>query len=492
MLIVIFGLYLLGLIIITIYTANKSKNTSDYILGGKQISGVALALSERATGESAWLLLGLTGEAYLLGLQAIWVALGCVIGILFIWFVMGKKLQMERERTGALTVSSLLAKKYPGSEKTIGTLAASIVVFFFLFYVEAQFYGGGKVLYDTFGLNPLWGVVIGSLIVVFYSMLGGFITVVFTDIFQAVLMIITLIILPVILIVIAASKDINLARTIAEAGQSYGSLTGGKAGVAGFLLILSGMSWAFGYTGQPQLLSRIMAIRSKDEVTKAKWVAGGWTVLAYAGALIIGLAGYAFVRNGVFPAATVARLSDTSINGSELILPVLINFFVTPVIGGVLLCGAISAMMSTASSEIIISSASITEDIYGNHARKKMSPKKSLLFNRAVTLAFGLAAFIMALTVKDSVYGLVSYAWSGIGSSFGPALILLLYWKKFSRAGIIASLISGTVGTIIWKTWLVGPSGGISERLASYVFALLMAVLFSILYPEKKSAAPTA
>lgn len=488
MLYAVFGLYLLGLIAITIYTANKSKNASDYILGGKQVSGVALALSERATGESAWLLLGLTGEAYLLGLQAVWVALGCVIGIIFIWFVMGRKLQAERERLGVLTVSSLLAKKFSGSEKLIGTLSASIVVFFFLFYVEAQFYGGGKVLYDTFGLDPLWGVVVGSLIVVIYSMIGGFITVVFTDVLQAVLMIITLIILPVILVVIVVSKDVDLARTIAGAGGSYGSLTGGKGGTAGFLLILSGMSWALGYTGQPQLLSRIMAIRSKDEVKKAKWVAAVWTVLAYIGALIIGITGFVFARNGILPAEAVARLSDTSISGSELILPVLINFFITPVIGGILLCGAISAMMSTAASEIIVGSASVTEDIYGNHARKKMTPRQSLLFNRWVTLAFGLAAFIMALTVKDSVYGLVSYAWSGIGSSFGPALILLLYWKKFSRAGIVASLISGTVGTIIWKTWLVGPSGGISERLASFVFALAMAILFSLLYPEKKTA----
>jgi sodium/proline symporter len=485
MLYLVFGLYLLGLIAITVYTANKAKNTSDYILGGKQISGVALALSERATGESAWLLLGLTGEAYLLGLQAVWVALGCVIGIIFIWFVMGQRLQRERERTGALTVSSLLAKKFPGSEKTIGTLSASIVVFFFLFYVEAQFYGGGKVLYDTFGLNPLWGVVIGSLVVVIYSMVGGFITVVFTDVFQAILMIISLIILPVILIYFAASKDIGLMRAIAAAGQPYSSLTGGKQGAAGIILVLSGLSWALGYTGQPQLLSRIMAIRSKKEVRTAKWVAAGWTLLAYSGALIIGFAGYVFVQKGVIPVNAVARLSDVKNNGSELILPVLINFFVTPVIAGVLLCGAISAMMSTASSEIIISSAAITEDIYGNRSRKKMAPKQSLQFNRGVTLAFGLAAFIMALTVKDSVYGLVSYAWSGIGSSFGPALILLLYWKKLSRAGIIASLVCGTAGTIIWKTWLMGPSGGVSERLVSFVFSLLMAVLFSVLYPEK-------
>lgn len=491
MLYAVFAVYMLALIGITIYTANKSHDSSDFILGGKQIGGVALALSERATGESAWLLLGLTGEAYLLGMQALWIALGCVTGIIFIWFVMGARLQAERERTGALTIPSLLAKKFPGSEKVIGTLSASIVVFFFLFYVEAQFYGGGKVLYDTFGLDPMWGVVLGSLIVVVYCMIGGFITVVYTDIFQAVLMIITLVLLPVMLMFIAASKDIHIAQAIAKAGAEYSSLTAGKEGMAGFLLILSGMSWALGYTGQPQLLSRMMAIRDKKEVTAAKWVAAGWTVLAYGGALLIGYAGYAFAQGGVLPAEAVARLSDAKANGCELILPVLINFFVTPVVGGVLLCGAISAMMSTASSEIIISSASVTEDLYGNFSEKQMTPQGSLQFNRWVTLAFGLAAFIMALTVKDSVYGLVSYAWSGIGSSFGPALLLLLYWKKLSRAGVVASLICGTVGTVVWKTWLLKPTG-VSERLSSFVFAFLMAVLFSYLYPEKQEASAQA
>ncbi|MBI5242392.1 MAG: sodium/proline symporter [Elusimicrobia bacterium] len=485
MLYLTFALYLLALIGITVYTASRSKDSSDFILGGKQISGVGLALSERATGESAWLLLGLTGEAYLLGMQAVWVALGCVAGILFIWFVMGERLQRERERTGALTISTLLVKRFPGAEKAIGTLSASIIVFFFLFYVEAQFYGGGKVLYDTFGLDPLWGVIIGSLIVVIYSMLGGFITVVYTDVFQAALMIITLILLPVMLLFIAASRDIHVLQAIAGAGASYSSLSAGKEGAAAFLLILSGMSWALGYSGQPQLLTRMMAIRDKKEVTAAKWTAAVWTVFAYGGALMIGFAGYAFVQSGALPAETVARLSDAKSNGAELILPVLINFFVTPVVGGVLLCGAISAMMSTASSEIIVSSSAITEDIYGNHSKKRLTTAQSLRFNRAVTLAFGLAAFIMALTVKDSVYGLVSYAWSGIGSSFGPALILLLYWKKLSRAGVIASLISGTAGTIIWKMFLIGPSGGISERLASFVFAFLMAVAFSFLYPER-------
>jgi len=197
--------------------------------------------------------------------------------------------------------------------------------------------------------------------------------------------------LPVLLLYIAASKDIHLAQAIMKAGTEYSSLTAGKEGMAGFLLILSGMSWALGYTGQPQLLSRMMAIRDRKEVAAAKWVAAGWTVFAYGGALLIGYLGFAFAQNGVLPADSMARLCDTKANGCELILPVLINFFVAPVIGGVLLCGAISAMMSTASSEIIISSSAITEDICGGSSRTRLTPQQSLQFNRWVTLAFGLA-----------------------------------------------------------------------------------------------------
>ncbi len=476
---IVFILYLLILVGITIYTANKSKNTSEYVLGGKKIPGIALALSERSTGESAWLILGLTGEAFAIGLQSIWVAIGCVTGIIFIWTFMSNRLRMEAEKTGALTVSGILYKRFPGAEKTIGLISASIVVFFFLFYVEAQFYGSGKVLEQTFGIPGFWGVIIGSLIVVLYTMIGGFITVVYTDVFQAILMIITLIILPIILIFIIASGNVDVSKALIEAGNGYNSVTGGKTGIPALLLILSGLSWMFGYTGQPQLLTRMMAIKNKKDIRNAKGVAIVWTLIAYIGALAIGILGFVLMKNHYFDGSATALAGDP-----EKILPVLINTFVGPVIAGLLLSGAISAMMSTASSEIIVSSSSITEDIYGNLARKKQNGKKLLTLNRLVTLGVGLLAFVLAMTVKDSVYGLVSYAWSGIGSSFGPALLLILFWKRISRAGVIASLISGTVGTILWKMFLLGPTG-ISERLGSFVFALLMSVLFSYIFPEK-------
>ncbi len=476
----VFILYLVGLIIITVYSARKIKNENDYVIGGKKISGVGLALSERATGESAWLLLGLTGEAYALGVQTIWYALGCVLGIAFIWFVMAKRLQKLTDETGALTIPGLISKKFPGSERSIGLLSSLIIIFFLLFYITAQFYGGGKVLNDTFGIHEIWGIVIGSGIVIMYCFFGGFITVVATDIFQAILMIITLIALPIMLLFIAGAHNIDILNKMAYSADIHYSITGGKTGLTAFLLVVSGLSWFLGYMGQPQLLTRMMAIKNQKDIIAAKWVAIIWTLIAYIGALAIGFIGYELVIGGIITGKDAALNADC-----EKILPVVINFFVGPIIAGLLISGAISAMMSTASSEIILCSSAAAEDVFPAVSKKRLSQKQMLNLNKILTLAVGVIAFIMAMTVSKSVFKLVSYAWSGIGSSFGPALILLLFWEKLSKAGVIASLLTGSISTIIWSETLAGVTG-VSERLASFVLAFFMAILFSFLLPERK------
>ncbi len=475
----VFILYLILTVFIAWWYSRGAKTNEQFVLGQKRFGGPALALSERATGESAWLLLGLTGHAYAEGISTLWVALGCVMGILFIWYVMAEKLRKKTEETGAMTISGLLGRSFPGAEKPIGLLSASIVVFFFVFYIAAQFSGSGKVLYKTFGLDPLWGIVIASAIVTIYCMMGGFVAVVVTDIFQAMLMIATLVIFPVIAFFIAASHDIHLWQAIEQADPVHLSLTQGKSGHAAILFILSGLSWALGYTGQPQLLTRMMAIRNPAEVRSARRVAMVWTILAYVGAVLIGLMGIGFVQSG-YLAGEAGKLAEDA----EKILPVMVVLFVNPILAGFLLSGVISAMMSTASSELTVSSSSITEDILDKVGKRRIASHKKLLINQLMTLAVGAVAIVLALTMSHTVYGFVSYAWSGIGSSFGPALLLLLFWKKVSRAGIYASLITGTVSTVIWKQFFES-STGISERLMSFVIAFTLAVLFSLLFPER-------
>jgi len=478
--ITVFILYLLIVIGIAIWSALKAKTKEDYIIGGKKIGGVSLALSERATGESAWLILGLTGFAFTNGLSAIWVALGCVIGIIFIWLVMSNPLRLETEKSGAMTIPGILSRRFPGTEKSIGALSSLIVVFFFLFYIAAQFSGAGKVFHDTFGLTPFWGMVIGAGIVTLYTVLGGFITVVATDVFQAILMIFTLIAMPVLLLFILASNNISLSEQLITAGKQMTSLTGGAEGTAAIILVLNGLSWALGYTGQPQLLQRMMALRNAKDSATAQWVATLWTIIAYAGAILIGIAGFALIKGGVSGIDNAKVIAD-----SEQIMPVLVVGLMQPILAGILLSGAVSAMMSTASSELIVCSSSMSEDLYTTFSKKPMKGNRMLLFNKLLTLGVGVIAIVMVIFMEDTVYSLVSYAWAGIGSSFGPALLLLLFWKRFSRAGLYTSLICGTLGAIIWKTLLMEPTG-ISERLGSFVFSFIMAVMASLIWPEKK------
>uniref|UniRef100_UPI003216D97B sodium/proline symporter n=1 Tax=uncultured Draconibacterium sp. TaxID=1573823 RepID=UPI003216D97B len=477
--IIVFIAYMVILIGIVAYSARRSKTNNDFVLGGKKISGFSLALSERATGESAWLLLGLTGHAYAEGMAAIWVALGCVSGILFLWIFLAEPLQTLTEKTGALTVPGLFSAKFKGTQHSFGILSSLIIIFFFVLYIAAQFSGAGKIFNDTFKIDPFWGMVLGSTLVTLYTMLGGFITVVATDAFQAVLMVFTCVVLPIIALGIAATMNINIAETIVNATYTIPLNIDSVKQATGGLLILNGLSWAFGYTGQPQLLTRMMAMRSKKETQQSRWLAISWTLLAYIGAFMIGIIGYKLVQAGALGEAASAIAND-----SEKIMPIMVMTLLNPILAGILLSGAVSAMMSTASSQLMVVSSSMTEDFYIHVSKKKIEEKRMLFLNKVLTLAVGLVGFLLAITMEDTVYGLVSYAWSGIGASFGPAIVLLIFWKKLSRAGVFASLITGTLAAVIWKTWLVDPTG-VSERLASYLLALGMAVVFSLLFPEK-------
>ncbi len=473
----VFILYLLILMGIVFHSARRSKTNADFVIGGKKISGFSLALSERATGESAWLLLGLTGHAYAEGWSAIWVAFGCVAGILFLWIFMAEPLQRITEKTGAQTVAGLFFKTFEGETRNIGILSSGIIIFFFMLYIAAQFSGAGKIFNDTFNIDPFWGMVIGSALVTLYTMLGGFITVVATDAFQAVLMVVTCVVLPIVALMVAASYNLPFAGEFLTADLTTPRNMAASSG--GLLLVLNGLSWAFGYTGQPQLLTRMMAMRNPSETRRARWLAIGWTLLAYGGAFLIGLVGYQLAMAGILGDATARLTAD-----AEKIMPIMVMTLLNPLLAGILLSGAISAMMSTASSQLMVVSSAITEDLYRPLKRRMLSDRTMLLGNRIATLLVGIFAFLLALTMEETVYGMVSYAWSGIGAAFGPAVVLLLFWKRFSAAGVYAGMLTGTISAVIWKIWLTDLTG-ISERLSSYLLAFAAAIVFSLLFPVK-------
>jgi len=472
----VFISYLVLLIIIVARSARRSKTNRDFVIGGKKLSGYALALSERATGESAWLLLGLTGHAYAEGIASVWVAVGCVSGVMIIWFFLSGPIQRYTDMTGALTVPGLFIKRFPGHDRKISSVTSLIIIFFFMLYIASQFSGAGKIFNNTFGIDPFWGMVLGAGLVTVYTMLGGFITVVATDAFQAILMVITSVVLPVVAVFVALEHGVDLSGLAHSHGENV--VAGG--GVFSALLIVNGLSWAFGYTGQPQLLTRLMALKNKKDVLAGRRVAVVWTMLAYGGAFMIGLVGYQLMKAGLLGDVSAKLAAD-----SEKIMPTMVMVLLNPLLAGILLSGAVSAMMSTASSQLMVASTAISEDFIESYGMFKMTQKQKLLVNKILILVVGAVAFVFGISLEETVYSLVSYAWSGIGASFGPAIILLLFWKRFSLAGLFGSLAGGTVTAVVWKTWLTEPTG-VSERLVSYVVAFFLAWILSLIFPDKK------
>ncbi len=477
---IVFILYLLLLIGIVAFSARKSKTNSDFVIGGRKLSGYSLALSERATGESAWLLLGLTGHAFAEGIASLWVAIGCVTGVFVIWFFMAQPIRKYTEKYRAMTVPALFMKRFPGNDRKISVLTSLIVVFFFMLYIASQFAGAGKIFNNTFNIDPFWGMVLGAGLVTVYTMLGGFITVVATDAFQAILMAVTCVVLPIVAYVVAVQSGIDLNVVFTEVPVEY--MQSGGQSLFSFLLIVNGLSWAFGYTGQPQLLTRMMALRSDKETRQGRRVAVVWTSLAYVGAFCIGLIGYALAKNGALGNVMNALTAD-----AEKVMPTMVVVLLHPLLAGILLSGAVSAMMSTASSQLMVASTAIGEDVVNSFSIRKFSQDKKLLLNKILIIIVGVSAFFFAISLEETVYSLVSYAWSGIGASFGPAVILLLFWKRFSLAGLYGSLAGGTISSIIWKTYLSDVTG-VSERLSSFLIAFCLAVICSLIWPSKKQS----
>ncbi len=467
-----FIVYLITIFVIGVATFKANKSTEDYFLGGRRLNPWLVAFSERTSAESAWLLLGLPGAALATGFGEAWTALGCVLGIILYWAVIAKDLRTASEETKSITLPTFLASKFGEEEKTIKIIAGVIIIFFFVFYLAAQFAGAGKVLNVTFGLTTEQGVIIGAAAIIFYTMMGGFLAVVWTDLIQGIVMIAALVVLPVIGYIYAADKGLDVGKALAEAGVNFTSLTGGKSGWAGAAVVIGGLSWGFGYFGQPHLVTKFMAIKNSEQIKIGRRIAYAWAIPAFTGAFLIGIIGLTIYGPNAF--------SDV-----EFVMPALAKSLLPSYIAGFIVSGAIAAMMSTADSQLLVISSTVVEDLVSRTMGVKLSDKKVLLYSRLLTLATGVAALAIALTSKELIFAMVSYAWSGLGASFGPALILLLKWKKTTKEGVVASMLTGAIVSVVWKSsdFL---SSLITERFSSFVLSFLAAVVVSLATRKKE------
>lgn len=460
-----FILYLIITLFIGFLTYRKNKSNDDYFIGGRKLNHWVVAFSERASGESAWLLLGLPGAAYASGFIEIWTAVGCVLGIIFSWFFIAKDLRIETEKYDAITIPDFFANRFDKDDKILRFFAMLIIILFFSIYLAAQFKGAGKVFNVTFEISPETGMIIGAVVIIFYTMMGGFLAVAWTDLVQGIIMIGALVILPIAGIFELNSHGLSLSGELSKAGPNFLSSFGGAAGWGAFAVALSGLSWGLGYMGQPHLLTRFMSIKNPDHIKWGRRIAIAWAIPAFFGAMLIGLVGLALFDKGIIP-------------DKEHVMPLLATTIMPAWVAGIFISGAVAAMMSTADSQLLVISSSVIEDFYHKGLKKNISQKTLLAMSRAITAAVGIIGFAIAYYSNDSLFDLVSIAWAGLGASFGPALLLILKWKNVTKSGVLAGMITGTIVTIAW-TQAEFLNSAIHARFVSFFAALIAVVIFS-------------
>jgi len=436
----------MGLLILWgLYQGRKVKTSKDYAIAGRGLPGWVAALSERATGESSWALLGLPGAAYAMGLTEVWTALGCVLGIITAWVVLAWRLRDEAEKYNVNTFSEYISKKHGENGRQIRIVGSLTIVFFFFFYVGAQFLGGGKTLHTMFNIDARLGMFITAAIIVPYTIYGGFRSVVYTDVIQAIVMIITLVVGPITGIIYLANHPGVFAQSIPaaleSAGGTYTSFTGAARGFGAGLIIAGGFSWFFGYLGgQPQLSMRFMAIRDTRQAKKARNIGIAWTIVAYIGALSIGWIG-------------IALFGPAGLDDPEYVMPKVILTLFPPALAALLITGAIAAMISTADSLLILSATELSENLMRKEGPREARRKgdRSLRRSRLVTALLAVIALAIAyVSPSNLIFTLVSYVWAGIGCTFSVVILLSLFWKRYHGRAALATIIVGLLFTVFW------------------------------------------
>lgn len=472
--------YLVLLISWGLYQGRKVKTDADYAIAGRNLPGWAAALSERATGESSWALLGLPGFAYASGLTSLWTAVGCVAGILTVWATIAWRLRDEAEKYQVTTFTDYIAKRHGEVGHWIRIVGSSTIIFFFFFYVGAQFLGGGKTLFTMFHLDPRIGMLITAVIIVPYTVYGGFRSVVYTDVVQALVMITTLVVGPIVgLVAIGRTPDVfarSIPEALAKAGPQYFTLTGALSGFAAGAAIMGGLSWFFGYLGgQPQLSLRFMAIRDAKQAKRGRNVGIAWTIVAYIGAISLGLIGLALFGPG-------------GLKDPEYVMPSVMLRLFPPYLAAVLIMGAIAAMISTADSLLILSASELSENIITPLMKdKERARRTSLARSRAITALLAAAALALAyVSPSNLIYTLVGYVWAGIGSTFSIVILSTLFWKRFHGRAAIVTIVTGMLFTILWIS--TGLDKAITARVMTFIVAGAAAVLATFLIPSKKTA----
>ncbi len=468
---IVFVIYLLFMLAIGGIFFRKTESTSDYFLGDRKLNKWVAALSAQASDMSGWLLLGLPGAAYLTGLSSGWIAIGLIIGTYLNWKFVAKRLRKYTETTSnALTLSEYFARRFRDPTKLLEVVSALFILVFFLIYTASGFVAGAKLFSTVFEMSYLTALIVGVVVIVSYTFLGGFNAVCWTDFFQGSLMFMAILAVPVVALFVLGGPG-EAATTLNDVDPKLFSVfPENKAGTAFSLLLglVSSMAWGLGYFGQPHILARFMAIRSAEDVKPARRIAMVWVVLALAGAIAIGLLG----RGLIDPVLSKAD--------SETVFMVMVGQLFPPLLAGVLLAAILAAIMSTADSQLLVTTSAITEDFYKTLIRKNASDTELVWVSRLCVVGVALFACCFALNPEHSVLELVAYAWAGFGAAFGPTIIFSLYWKRMTWQGALGGIIAGGLTVLGWQH-LQGGIFDIYEIVPGFLLSSIAIVVLSLI-----------
>ena len=484
-------LYLALMLLIGYTVSRRNETVGDFYLGGRRLGPFVTAMSAEASDMSSYLLMGLPGLAYLSGMADVgWTIIGLAIGTYLNWLFVAKRLRRYSERTGSITIPTFFSDRYGDKQNLLTLAAAAIIIIFFVPYTASGFAACGKLFNSLFGVNYHMAMIISAIVIIVYTTMGGFLAASITDLVQSIVMTIALIIMLMFAVRTAGGMDAVLTNAKSLAGyfsfvQTHDPVSK-TASPYGFITIISTMAWGLGYFGMPHILLRFMAIRDENKIKLSRRIASIWVVIAMAVAVFIGMAGLAMSSNGSVPILEGSASETIIVEISSLLSK---SGFFFALIAGIVLSGILACTMSTADSQLLAASSSVTNDILRKVFKIEADEKKLLLISRISLVIIAVIGIFLAWDSTSSVFMIVSFAWAGFGAAFGPVMLLALFWKRSNKWGALCGMIAGGIMIFVWK-FAVRPLGGawnIYELLPAFLIAIIVNVIVSLLTPPPES-----
>ena len=481
------AVYLVAMILVGVFLSKKNETTADFYLGGRKMGPFVTAMSAEASDMSSYLLMGLPGLAYLAGCCEVgWTAIGLAVGTYLNWLIVARRLRRYSSNLGAITLPDFFSRRFHDRSNLLNAISALLILVFFVPYTASGFAACGKLFHSMFGADYMAAMLLSALVIVGYTITGGFFAVSTTDLIQSIVMTIALV--SVLGFGVVSAGGWTAVAENAASLPGYLSLTSsydattGTAQPYSFLSIVSTLAWGLGYFGMPHILLRFMAIRDEKELVLSRRIATVWVVIAMGVAVLIGIVGLGMTAAG--------RVEFLAGSDSETIIVRIADLIsqhgvAAALLAGLVLSGILAATMSTADSQMLAAASSVSQNILQDFAGLKLSPAQSLRVARLTIVGIALIGILLARDPESSVFGIVSFAWAGFGGAFGAVMLCALFWKRATSQGALAGMIVGGVMIFVWK-YAVRPLGGvwdIYELLPAFLLSLLTVVVVSLLSP---------